>query len=317
MRPPKGFDIDKNPLLHTVKHNFGLSLADETLNTACVPLVRAAKATIATNPLTLPETIQVNPHNSGFEIDSGPLCAQMSIIDRMRISLKFSMTDVCQPAHLASGTAGPNFDDGVYEGDDIPAFNFLWRPIFNVYPEKLDAVDDFTTTTVKGILGLTKDDTLEDVVPITTNKLLSVGPSELPLPSSTVNGVEAFTDYNMTTNLNMEDHVFNEDTLQTGLRHYTNKGALRSCLGRTRHVTLTRQRPFKNFYIDKFVPRAIRRIQPYGFFAIQVHLPLDSHHSQYFYTGAAQALIAHLGVSIKTNYHEWNSEHDQDRGVPT
>ncbi len=316
MRPPKGFESEKFPLRHRVIYSYGLALGGDTVNTAFMTLVRSSKATTATSPLTLPNTIQVNPHNSAFEQDNGSLCAQMSIIDRLRISIKFSMTDECGPAHLSSGTAGPNFDDGVYTGEDIPAFNFLWRPIFNVYPEKMDAADDDTTTTVAAILGMTKDATNEDVVPLTTNKLNVATSISKAHPVSTVNGVEAFTDFNMTTNTNMEDHVFDEDLLQEALRRYTNKGALRSCLGRTRHVTLTRNRPFKNFYIDKFVPRAIRRIQPYALFGIQVHLPEDIHESQLFLSNTVNSLKNILGVKLTANYHEWNSEHDQERGTP-
>ncbi len=253
------------------------------------------------------DTIQVNPHNTSYETDTGPLCRNMSIIDRLTISLKFNMTHYCGPAHHSSGVSTSE----VFEGDDIPAFKFLWRPFFNVYPEKLDAADDDTGTTVAAILGLTKDATFEDVVPVTTNKLLTQGPAELAQPMSTVNAVQVFGDFNMTTNTAMEDHVFDEDLLQSALRRYTNKGALRSCLGRTRHVTLTRGRPYANFFIDKFVPRAIRRIQKYGFFGIQVHVPISSAVEQMYLSKALNS-VPHLGVKAIAHYHEWNVEHDQD-----
>ncbi len=316
MRPPKGFENEKFPLRHRLEYGCALSLGADTLNTVFMPIVRFASATAA-GALTDPGTIQVNPHNSALEEDSGSLCGRMSIIDRMTISLKFTMLRACSPAALTSGTAGPNFDDGVYTGDDIPAFNFKWRPIFNVYPEKMDAVDDNTAQTVAAILGMTKDPTNEDVVPVTTTNLIETGQSNTSHPISSVNQTEALADFNMTGDLLMEDHVFVEDTLQTALRRYTNKGALRSCLGRTRNVTLSRSRPFKNFYIDKFVPRAIRRIQPYALFGIQVHLPLDEDIDQHFYTSTATPTSGHLGIKLLANYHEWNFEHDQDRGTPT
>ncbi len=302
MRPPKGFENEKYPLRHRLIHSFGLSLGDQNRNTACIPLVMSS-----TDMAGLANTIIVNPHHEDYVSDTGPLVRQMSIIDRLRISIKFTMTALCEPAHHSSGTS----TNELFSGEDIPAFNFLWRPIFNVYPEKLDAADDDTGTTVAAILGLTKDSTFEDIVPLTTNKLPSGSPNILNQPMSSVNDVQVFGDYNLTTNIAMEDHVFDEDLLNDALRRYTNKGALRSCLGRTRHVTLTRKNPFKNFYIDKFVPRAIRRVQSYGFFAIQVHVPLDTHPSQYFFTGAA-GTGGHLGVKMITNFHEWNVEHDQD-----
>ncbi len=307
MRPPKGFEDEKFPLRHRLIYATGLSIATDAGNTLMMPIVMHS-----TDIVNIPSTIQVNPHNQLFEEDSGPLCHSMSIIDRMTISLKFSMTHVCGPAHHSSGTS----TNEIFDGDDIPAFNFLWRPIFNVYPEKLDAADDDTTTTVAAILGLTKDPTNEDVVPITTTKLPVTGPGELGHPVSNAYDVQVFGDFNMTTNVAMEDHVYDEDLLQTALRRYTNKGALRSCLGRTRHVTLTRNKPVANFYIDKFVPRAIRRIQPYGFFAIQVHMPINTDVDQIFQSSAGSSGKPHLGVKMIANYHEWNFEHEQGRGTP-
>ncbi len=315
MRPPKGFEAEKFPLRHKLQYGYTLSMGDDTFNTAFMPIVRSAK-NIAAGALTLPNTIQTNPHNANYEEDVGPLCNQMSIIDRLTISLKFNLTKACESSHIVSpGTASANFDGASYSGDDIQALTFLWRPIFNVFPEKMDAADDDTTNTVAAILGMTKDNTNEDVVAVTTTDLPGAGPAELTHPMSTVNGVEVFGDYNMGTNTIMEEHVFDEDLLQRGLRRFTNKGALRSCLGRTRHVTLTRARPFANFYIDKFVPRAIRRIQPFAMFGIQVHMPEDSHVSQYFLTSNAST-SGHLGVKMIAQFHEWNNEHDMERGVP-
>ncbi len=308
MRPPRGFEAEKWPLRHRLIYATGLGLSTDNLNTVFMPIVMSSKDTDV-----LPNTIQVNPHNSAYEEDAGPLCAQMSIIDRMRISLKFNMTHHCDVTHHASGVSGAE----AFEGDSINAIKFLWRPIFNVYPEKMDAADDDTGDTVAAILAMTKDATNEDIVALTTNKLASAGPSDRNHPISSVNAVQVNTDFNYTSSLVMEDHVFDETLLQTALRRYTNKGALRSCLGRTRHVTLTRARPFANFFIDKFVPRAIRRVQPYALMGIQVHMPYDVDIGQITLTKDATAGLAHLGVKMIVNYHEWNSEHDQERGTPS
>ncbi len=298
MRPPPGFEAEKYPLRHRLINSFGLSLGDNNKNTAFIPLIHSSL-----DVDVAPSAVIVNPHNTSYMEDPGPLVRQQSIIDRLKISIKFSMTNLCAPTNeTASAT---------WTGDDVPALKFLWRPIFNVFPEKLDAADDDTGTTVAAILAMTKDATFEDVVPITTANLPSGSPNTLALAASTVNAVQSFGDFNMTSDLEVEDHVFNEDTLQNALRRYTNKGALRSCLGRTRHVTLTRQRPYQNVYIDKPVPRAVRRILPYGMFGIQVHVPLDTDEEQLFLSNAASA-EAHLGCKIITTYDEWNVEHNQD-----
>ncbi len=304
MRPPKGYRAEEYPLRHRLVHRLGLALGSGTDNTALLPLVMHSNEMDKVAKLVV-----VNPHNTFYETDGGPLCRDMSIIDRMRISLKFTMGSDCDIKHWVSGNSNTA---PVFAGDDINSFSFLWRPIFNVYPEKLDAADDDTGTTVAAILGLTKDATFEDVVPLTTNKLSTAGSSDRSLPVSTVNAVQVFGDFNMTTNLTMEDHVYDETLLQDALKRYTNKGALRSCMGRTRHVTLTRNRPFKNFFIDKFVPRAIRRIQPYGFFGIQIHVPLDTDDTQHYLNTDPAGSSVHLGISMITHYHEWHQDFRQE-----
>ncbi len=309
MRPPKGFENEKYPLRHKLIAKVGLNMGSENQNTFILPIVMSS-----TDMDVIPSTINVNPHNpTNYDEDGGPLVRHMSIIDRMTISLKFNMvSEFCGIGHETAGTYGANGQTaGTFTGDDINAIKFLWRPIFNVYPEKMDAADDATGTTVAAILGFTKDSTNEDLTPITTNPLVSSMPATTTLPVSTVNSVQVFGDFNMSDDLTLEDHVWDESLLQAALMRYTNKGALRSCLGRTRHVTLTRSRPAQNFYIDKFVPNAIRRVQPYGWFGIQVHVPLDTDPEQISIGTAASASLPHLGVSIIANYHEWNIEHDQ------
>ncbi len=298
MKPPKGYKAEEYPLRHRLVAAYNLSMGATTMNTALVPIVMHS-----TDITVLPHLVVVNPHNTDFDEDTGPLCRDMSIIDRMTISLKFQMTDVCENLRETAAAT--------FTGDSINSFKFLWRPIFNVYPEKLDAADDDTGTTVAAILGLTKDATFEDVVPLTTNKLPVGGPSEKALPVSTVHDAQVFGDFNMTSSTLMEDHVWDENLLQTALRRYTNKGALRSCLGKTRHVTLSRNKPFANFYIDKFVPRAIRRIQPYGFFGIQVHLPFEGDIEQHFLQ-TIPSNLGHLGVKMIANYHEWHQDFRQE-----
>jgi len=304
MRPPPGFASELYPLRHRVIYSFGLSMLQSGQNTAIATLVRHTSDVIANTP----KIIVVNPHNPLYVEDNGAAVCKMSIIDKLNLSIKFNMTENCATGHHSAGTSTSE----VFEGDSVTSMKFLWRPIFFSFAEKLDAADDDTGTTVETILALTKDATFEDVVPLTTNKLPVQGSSELAQPVSTVNIAEVFGDYNMTTNTAMEDHVWDEDLFQDAIRRYTNKGALKACVGQTRHVTLSTDRPFKNFYISKFVPRAIRRVMPYTFMAIQVHVPLTGEIGQGYHATALTASVAHLGVKIIANYHEWNADHFQD-----
>ncbi len=303
MIPPSGFKSELYPLRHRLAYGGGLSVGSETRNTALLTLVRHTNDVIAGTP----GSIVVNPHNTNYVEDAGPAVCKMSIIDKLSMSLKFNLTSLNAEAHHSSGVSTSE----VFTGDNIPALKFLWRPIFFSFAEKLAAADDDTGTTVETILGLTSDATFEDVVPLTTNKLPTSGSSAIDHPVSTVNIAEVFGDYNMTTTLVMEDHVWNEKLFHDALRRYTNKGALASMVGRTRHVTLTRNRPFKNYWIDKFVPRAIRRVQPYSYFGIQIHVLIDTDVEQ-AYIDTDPTTGGHLGFKLLCNYHEWNVDHFQE-----
>jgi hypothetical protein len=60
------------------------------------------------------------------------------------------------------------------------------------------------------------------------------------------------------------------------------------------------------------VPRAIRRIVPYSFFAIIAHVDTEKEVGQYYYSGVATDDISHVGMKLICNYHEWNSDHLQE-----
>ncbi len=110
----------------------------------------------------------------------------------------------------------------------------------------------------------------------------------------------------------MEGVAFDKDTFHKALKYYTNKGALRACVGKTRFIKLTSERSSASIHINKFVPRAIRRIVPYTYFGILLHLPLETEFGADYYTTALTADLAHVGVKALITYDEWNPEHDQE-----
>lgn len=297
MIPPRGFKNELYPLRHRILYSFGLSAVTGTQNSAFATLIRHTS-----DVAVAPSAIEVNPHNTNYNSETGPAVQKMSIIDKLTLSIKFNMTEGGKTGEILSGIFG----------DSLGHVKLTWRPVFFSFGEKLDAADDDTGTTVATILGLTKDATFEDVVPLTTNKLNVAGPSELSQPVSTVNIVEVFGDYNMTTDTTMEDHPWDETLFQDALRRYTNKGALKACVGRTRHVHLSDTVPYKTYFLDKFVPRAVRRVVPYTFMGIQFNCPISSDIEQDFHNSNLTAGTAHVGVKIIANYHEWNADHYQD-----
>ena len=111
----------------------------------------------------------------------------------------------------------------------------------------------------------------------------------------------------------MEGVPHNQKLFTDAIKYYTNRGALKACIGRQRHFTLTEKQPFKNFFIDKFVPRAVRRIVPYSYFGILVHVPFAGNTDQYYYdTTPTATTVANVGVQAAVSYDEWNIDHIQE-----
>ncbi len=291
MIPPKGFKDPLHPLRHRFGYGFGLSAVTTTINSGMMILIKNYKGA------NLADTIKVNPKNAGFELETGAICNEQSIIDKLRISMRFNYTE-------AAKTSGIN------------ALHVMWRPIFVSFPEKLDSVDDKSTDTGAAVLSLVKDATEEDVTPLFNNvKFGVVGTSDTLQPVSTANLTETFGILNMDTDLTMEGVSWDEKRFQNSLKYYTNKGAIKACVGKTRHMTLTENRPTKNYYIDKFVPRAVRRIMPYSFMGILVHCPVVTDDDQFYVSGAVTASVVDVGIKAIISYHEWHMDHIQEQEV--
>jgi len=288
MIPPRGFKAEMYPLRHRIAYAFGLGALTDTSNSTIMTFVKNYKQSVKA------DTITTNPHNPNLDVETGAICNKMSIIDKLSISMHFTLTE-----------------DALADG--IESLKVMYMPIFTVFGEKLDSVDTVTTTTAAAVLELTKDATAEDITPAFGTKLFTAaGNADKNHPVSSVNFTEVFGTLNLTTNVAMEAVPFFNLTLQRALKYYTNKGAIRSMIGRMRWITLTKQRPTVSIYIRKFVPRAVRRILPYSFFGMLVHTPIDSDSEAPYWTGAVTTSKVHVGVKCLVNYHEWNIDNIQE-----
>ncbi len=291
-RVPPGLKAMEHPLKHKFRFSFGLSANLGAANSALIPLIKNYKT------VTSPTTTKVNPKNAGIDLETGAVCAPMSIIENLTLTMSFT---------------GLN----VQTTDELRSVKFNWMPIFGSFGEKWDADDTGASGgTVAAMLQLTKDVTQEDMTPITTNKLKVLGTADTLHPVSTVNLVEVYnTHLNMTTDLAMEDCPFNQTAFFNLMQYGTNKGALKACVGKIRYGQVgysTNNRDYvKSYFIKKFVPRAVRRIVPYSFFGIMINVPLITEHGQVYTEDIAlQSTLNHVGVKIHVNYDEWNIEHD-------
>ncbi len=292
-RVPAGLKAMENPLKHKFRYSFGLNASIANANSAFIPLIKNTK-NLATG---VPGTVMVNPHNTNVDLETGAVCAPMSIIQNLTLSM--SVTALSQQPT-----------------DDLKGVKYWWMPIFGSFLEKWDADDDAGGGKVAAMLQLTVDATNQDCTPITTNKLKVLGTSDTLHPVSSVNLAEVYnTHLNMTTDLAMEDCPFDATAFFNLMQYGTNKGALKACIGRIRHGMVNysggKRDTHQSFFIKKFVPRPVRRIVPYSFFGILIHLPLITEHGQsYTEETSLGTTLNHIGFKINVNYDEWNEEHD-------
>ncbi len=288
MKPPKGFNAILMPLRHRFEYSVGLQVGSDSLNSTMMTFVKNYKSVNA------PSTIIVNPHHASFETETGAICAPMSIIDRIKIQMTFTLTE-----------------DAIADGIEALKVNYL--PVFTSFPDKMDSADDKTTTTAKAILNLTPDATEEDVHPtFTTLNLTKIASVSFAHPVSTANFTEVFGTLGLSVDLDVESTGFNPTTLFQALKYYTNKGAIGAMIGKYRSITLTKTHPTKTVFINKFVPRPVRRIVPYSFFGMILHCPIYTNREQPFYTGAMTAAKIAVGIKTLVTYDEWHLDHNQD-----
>jgi len=215
MIPPAGFKAELYPLRHKFLHILGLGAVTATQNSSILTIVRGSADTAMNNP----NTIEVNPHNANFAQETGVMCHQMSILEKIKLTISITMTE-----------------DALTDGCKNMTVKYM--PIFTSFPEKLASIDDTSSATAASVLELVYDATNQDVTPLYAggSAVASAGASTKNHPVSTVNDTEVFGDLNLTTNLANEVVAWDNSAFFDSLKFATNKGAIRSMVGRQRSV---------------------------------------------------------------------------------
>jgi len=281
--PPAGLKAVEHPLYHRFDYAFGLSGVTATKNSVWIPLVKNYKTT------TAPSSVFVNPHSDQLDLETGAICAPMSIIQNLRLHISASKS-------MANNSNTP--------------IKFSWTPFFCSFDKLIDAQDDDAGATVASIMHLTKDATEEDVTPLVGNTKLPITVSSKSHAVSTVNLTEAIGHLNYDTDLTMESCAFDMEAMRQLLKFGTNSKALRACLGRTRYYSMDNNRRMKHWFIKKFVPRAVRRIVPYSWFGLLFHMPLEIDKDGFYQDVTLTPNVSHIGIKVSVDYEEWNSEHN-------
>ncbi len=280
--PPKGYRSTEFPLPHDYEYQFELSAEGTTLDSTVITLLRADELN------TAPETVETNPSNSGFGEETGATIHMGSIVPRIRLSIKASLTK------------------GAIETDKVQSLLFNMFPIYSSFLDSLTAEDSKTATNVQTLLELQHDTTNKDVYPTNSGTDL-VNSGNQPL--NTRSRTEVFGDYGLTTDAKLESTTFAKNGLFDGKDYYSNAGMLRKVQPYMMTGVVTQHRPY--FYnSNKFTYPSVKRGNPYTYCGILFHLPQTSQVDQYGAIGDTTA-ISHIRFKVKVRFDEWNPLFDQ------
>ncbi len=287
-RPPPGYNKRDKPLPHEFHQKITLKIADDSKNKYMMTFLRTSLDSVD------PKTIEVNPRNSAFAADTGPVICYDSIVQMMTISQDIMMTEQA----LTDGIQAM----AVYDWNIHGAFEDSWTP-----------ADEKTTTTIAQLLHVTSDTTKEDVVPETVSTDM-IG-SDVPV--STVTMPEVFGDYNLSTDLtpqNTSAQVDMVDEIFDAKQYYTNGAKLNSLMGTMNRTILNKQtRTHASKFEKRFTPRNVRFGNPHLYFGRQYHVPISISKSQLTEFDMVFAGTRHVAISIRVRFNEWNPDFNQAR----
>ncbi len=280
-RIPRGYERDDYPLPHIFFYNFKLGCASENANKCITTFLRSS--TLAINPAN----VTVNPKNSAFAVDTGPLICDGSVVNRIKISTLVTATE------------------NMLDIDKLSAMAYYYWNIHGAFEDAWTPADKLTTTTTAQLLHVTSDATNDDVVPeVTANNLGGVNQ-----PASNKTGTEVFGTYNLSVDLTPENTTTDVNMLQEiydAKSYYSNAGKLNSLMGHINRRILSRNKIFYTMFEDRFTPRQCRSQNPHMFFGRQYFCPNIGDPAQVLPSATATAQTQHMGVIIKVQFNEWN-----------
>ncbi len=284
-RPPPGYNTRDKPLPHLFKYDYTLNIFNDTNNSTILTYMRSSKAT------NDPSTIEVNPRNAAFAVDTGALICEDSIVQTISIRKNFAITEAARVT------------------ENIRAIKMNTMKIMGVFEDSWTPKDEKTNLEVEDILEVTRDATNMDVTPKFTTTNLQYSDDH---PVSTVTKTEVFGDLNLTTDLSMEGVAFDTDTY-FNKKYYTNGGKVTSIAPSMKTFTLAMPRAYHTTFERKFLPKHMRFGRRDLYFGELIHSPTYTSSEQLTDSFVVIANVSQIYGSAIISFNEWNTEFDQKR----
>jgi len=282
-RPPRGYDRRDKPLPHYFVYEFGLDSAGSTRNATMATYLRTSK--ISNDP----STIEVNPRNAAFAVDTGALICEESIVQKMTINKTIAMS-----AAFAAQVPAVTIQNLVIAG----CFEDSWSP-----------ADERSGATVESIIEVTDEPTTNmDVTPKWTATALA---KEEDQPFSTITGTENFTEYNMSSST-MKSVAWNTKAYFDARKFYTNGNKMASVapILKTRILNSKKQTYIRESG-QKFVPKQCQFGRRDNYFGEMFHVPFFSDPEQIIDSFTTPSSAANVIYEIIVSFNEWNPLFDQ------
>ncbi len=212
-------------------------------------------------------TVFTNPQHASFAEVAHGLCHTDSTIGRMRVKLTF-FTALETFAPIINETYdGGNTDaqaEMVKSGERLTAIQIKYMPIISAFSEDMAAKDEKSGLTVGTTLEMQTDATERVAFPLFNN-------TKMYNPTTFGGSLNQFLEGHDTDN-SVEAVTFIQENYYDMLQYGMIRGLIRKITpGGMKVITLSRNKPFKTVFM-KFTPSAVKRINPYTFCGILVHL---------------------------------------------
>lgn len=298
-RPPRGYNQMQYPLPHNFQMSFGLSMEDETRNTVIIPLIRNSELMVGI------ENVEVNPRHANFAEETGASCFTGSIVPRLTVQIAAWI-----PQLIAFG--------GTPGTDTATAVRFKIFPIYMAFEDMYDADNEKDLVDVQSVLELEHEVTDKTGQPLLSGvDVFSNGASGAgSIPLNTVGYTEVgATHWGATTDAKVESVAFDELLYWDMIHFGTMSSMLKKATGNIRNVNVQRGRPYY-FHSSNYSSPIVKRINPYTFCGIMIHVPQASVAAGVDETGQAAQQgeltpIEHIHFSARVRYDEWNPNFDQ------
>ncbi len=278
--PPKGYRMKEFPLPHEFRYDLQLNPEDDNTNTSILSLLRADESCLDAS------TINVNPSHLSFAEETGPTCNMGSIVPKISIDINAFMTVLARETHK------------------MKEIIFQWAPIYTAFLDTLVAEDVKTGTEIEDIVELQHTTADKEVLPLWEGT--KIGANQ---PLSTINKAETYTTFGLTTDATLENVAFVEDDYFDAKSYYSNAGMLNKVMPKMNTARVSHERGY-HYHSNNFTNPLVKRINPYTFCGIMIHMPQCNNVLQPVQCGDITEHDA-VAIKVQVRYDEWNPQFDQ------